>query len=367
MKVLVVNTVRFRLNGITSVIMNYYRNMDLSDVQMDFVVINEISDEYKAELINNGSHFYKLPRKSNPIIYMRELRKLLKQEKYDVIHVHGNSSMMILDLLPAYLEKVPLRIAHSHNTTCTHLKLHRLLKPLFKKCYNCGLACGQEAGKWLFDHNDFIEVKNGIDLDKYRYNEEIREEYRQKLGIKKDEILLGHIGNFIEQKNHEFLIDVFNDLCLKNDNYKLLLISDGALLDEIKSKVDVLHLNEKVIFLGKTTEPEKYLQAMDMFVLPSKYEGLPVVLVEAQAAGLSCLVADTVAREADLTDTLIFLPIQDTAIWVSEIEKQAQRTKTFVRVDECIKWNQKIKEAGYDIKENANYMCSIYKKVCEKC
>lgn len=365
MKVLIINTVTFRLNGMTSVIMNYYRNMDKTGMRIDFIVPNEITQEYRDELESNQTKVFCIPRKSNPIKYQKQIYEIMKKNHYDVVHIHGNSATMILELIPAKCAKVPVRIAHSHNTTCTHMKVHKLLSSVFHKLYTHAFACGQEAGNWLFQGKKFVELKNGIDLEKFAYNISVREKYRKAINAD-GRVVIGHIGNFINQKNHTFLIDAYAELLKKNPNYLLLLISDGVLLDEMKKKVSNLGIEENVLFLGKTTEAQNYLQAMDIFVLPSLHEGLPVVLVEAQAAGLPCLVADTVARESDLTDTLKFISIERTDDWVEEIEKQTQELEHRDRQQICTAWQEKIRKAGYDIKENANYMRLLYSEALEQ-
>lgn len=360
-KLLIINTVHFGLNGVTSVIMNYYRNMDKSNMKIDFIVINKISDEYRIELESNGSKIYQLPRKRNILKYQLELYKIIKKNQYGIIHVHGNSSTMLVDILPAKWAKVPVRIVHSHNTTCTHLKSHKILYPIFKKTYTHGFACGQEAGKWLFHNKPFIEIKNGIDLKKYSYNEQTRNIYRKKINAK-DNIVIGHIGNFVEQKNHSFLIDIFAELISKNSNYQLLLISDGYLMQQIKEKVHNLGLDNNVIFLGKITDVQNYMQAIDIFVLPSLYEGLPVALVEAQATGLPCLVSNTVAKESNLTDSLKFLSIDNTSIWVENLIKLSNENEldTYNRIEKSKEYQLKISNAGYDINNNANIMKEKY-------
>ena len=359
MKVLIINTVRFRLNGITSVIMNYYRNMDKRDVQTDFVVVNEISQEYCRELEADGCHIHLLPRKKNPLAYMLGLFRIMRRNRYDIVHIHGNSAMMLFDVLPARLAGVPVRIVHSHNTTCSHMKLHKLLLPWFRKCYTHGFACGQEAGKWLFGQESFVELKNGINLRAYRYDESVRKDFREKIHAG-EKIVLGHVGNFIEQKNHSFLLDWYAKLAGDNDNYLLLLISDGALLEPMKQKAEQLNLQDKVLFLGKTTEVPGYLQAMDAFVLPSLHEGLPVVLIEAQAAGLPCYVSDRVTPQADLTHSLTFLPIDDASVWSQRLAEETQRWKNSDRNRNCADWQQMIAAEGYDVTQNAGRLMQLY-------
>lgn len=364
MKVLIINTVRFRLNGITSVIMNYYRNIDKQELQTDFVVTNEISQEYREELESDGCRIYRLERKKNPLSYMYGLFRLMRRNRYDVVHIHGNSAMMLFDVLPAKLAGVPVRIVHSHNTTCSHMKLHKLLLPIFRKCYTQGFACGAEAGAWLFGQEPFVELKNGIDLTAYRYDENLRQEFRKMIQAG-DRTVIGHIGNFVEQKNHSFLLDWYAELAGDNDNYLLLLISDGALMEEMQEKAKQLGLDGKVLFLGKTTQVAGYLQAMDAFVLPSLHEGLPVVLIEAQAAGLPCYVSNRVTKQVNLTGSVQFLPIDDTTAWARCMTDMAERRAKTDRQQSCERWQQLIAAAGYDVTRNADRLKRLYKAYCD--
>lgn len=357
-KVLIINTVRFRLNGITSVIMNYYRNMKREDMLIDFVVHNEISDEYKKELSESGARVFRLPPKKNPLKYQKELRALLKKNRYDVVHVHGNSAMMLLDTLPCKQMGVKKIIVHSHNTTCNHVLLHKLLIPVFRMTYTDGLACGKEAGIWLFGNHPFTVLRNGIDLNKNTYDPQAREVFRRRLNAG-DRCVIGHIGNFIEQKNHVFLIDFYAELLKQNPNYLLVLISDGELMEMIREKVKSLHIEDSVCFVGKTTQVADYLQAMDVMVLPSLHEGLPVVLIEAQAAGLHCIVSDKVTKEADLTNSLCFLPLQEEA-WVQKLLEVDLEQFAVDRAELCHKWQMLLSEKGYDVTRNAQILKKIY-------
>lgn len=359
MKVLIVSTVRFRLNGVTSVILNYYRNMDKADMQIDFVVHNEISDEYRQELEGNGSRVFRLPRKKNPLVYMWKLYRLLKKGKYDIIHIHGNSAMMTIDVLPAVLAGTPVRIVHSHSTSCSHMKAHKLLLPLFSKCYTHGFACGEAAGRWLFGSKPFQIIKNGIELKRYSYDPALRQTFREKLGAE-DRTVIGHIGNFTSEKNHAFLIEAFSALLKRDRSYLLVLIGDGILMDDIRAKAAESGIEKDVVFIGKTTQVPEYLQAMDMLVLPSLHEGLPVVLVEAQAAGLPCLVSEAVSREADLSGSLKFIPIDDPAVWADAIEAAA--AKRLDRAQQYVQWQQCAAEAGYDISHNAVITKQLYQQ-----
>ena len=172
------------------------------------------------------------------------------------------------------------------------------------KYANLQLACSKEAGEWLFGNTQFIVLNNGIDVSKYVFNQNIREEYRKILGFS-DELVLGHVGRFSNQKNHNFLIDIFYEIIKINKKSKLILIGTGELENEIKEKVESLSLKEKVIFLGARADVNKIMQAMDVFILPSLFEGLPVVGVEAQASGLPCIISDTVSKDVKITDSVL--------------------------------------------------------------
>lgn len=362
-KILVINTVRFKLNGISAVIKNYYRAMNKENFIIDFVAIDEPSDEYRVFFEENQLKCFVF-HKRKIVNYFWGLVKLIRREEYDIVHVHGNSANMAIELLAVALGGVKIRIAHSHNTATMHPLMHKVLWPFFSKLCTIRLACGEDAGKWLYRDKMFTVLKNGIDSKQYLFSNEIRNMVREELGVQKDEVLLGHVGNFIEQKNHDFLIDVFSEAHKENSKLKLLLISDGMLMAKIKEKVHLLELDESVIFLGKTMMVQNYLQAIDLFLLPSLHEGLPLVLIEAQAAGLSCIVSDRVAREADLTNTGTYLPIDAVVPWVNVI-----RNYDYYQYDRKTSSEKNIfmiNEKGYDIRQNANELRHIYLKACEE-
>lgn len=363
MKVLVINTVRFKLNGISAVIKNYYQAMDKKNLQMDFVAIDDPSDEYRCFFETNHLKCFVFHKK-NIDSYFCKILNLCRKEKYDIVHIHGNSANMAIELFAVTLGGVKVRIAHSHNTATMHPFIHNLLWPMFSKLCTTRLACGEDAGKWLYRDKNFTVLNNGIQTKDYAFSEEKRNTVRKELGIQDDEILLGHVGNFIEQKNHSFLIDIFSEVHSENPKFKLLLISDGMLMPIIKDKVHSLGLDDAVIFLGKTLKVSEYLQGMDLFLLPSLHEGLPVVLVEAQAAGLICAVSNTVAKEADLTETSVFLPINSTAPWAEAVKKLGYKKRN--REEDSTNNIALIKEKGYDIEQNADKLRQIYVSECEE-
>lgn len=360
-RILVINTVRFKLNGIAAVIKNYYQTMNRDGLKMDFLAIDNPSSEYQSFFEENRCICY-VVYKRNIIKYFLNIVKMCRKEKYDLVHIHGNSANMAVELMATMFGGVKNRIVHSHNTATLHPLTHKVLWPIFFALCTERLACGKDAGKWLYRGNKFTVLRNGIETRQYSFSEGKRSDFRKRLDIGANEVLLGHVGNFIEQKNHGFLIDIFAEIHKKNSKFKLLLISDGMLLHVMKEKVHALGLDESVIFLGKTIEVQNYLQAMDLFLLPSLYEGLPLVLIEAQAAGLKCVISDTVSRETDLTQTSIYLPIDTIEPWVNAISKERYHTDERKIISEAN--IIKIKKQGYDIGQNADELRRIYVKAC---
>lgn len=361
MKILVINTVRFKLNGIAAVIMNYYKAMDKTNLEMEFLTIDEPIEEYKNEFARYSIKCH-VVKKSNILKYVSGIWKVVKEGEYDIVHVHGNSANMAIELLPCLLAGVKVRIAHSHNTTTLHPFAHNLLHPFFSMLCTERFACGQDAGKWLYRKKNFVEIKNGINLCKYSFDGDIREKLRKKLGVENCKVI-GHVGNFVEQKNHSYLIDIFYELLKKDSSVVLLLISDGILLPQIKEKVKSLNIEKNVIFLGKTTEVHKYMQVMDIFVLPSLYEGLPVVLIEAQAAGLQCVVSDVIDRKVNVSNSIDFIPLTNKEKWVENI---LDKDINVIKRSECsIRWQNELVESGYDIAENAKIMKRLYQKALD--
>lgn len=357
MNILIIDTVEFDLNGITSVILNYENHIDKTDICMDYVLTGMPFSDLKSQLEKNGAKVFVIKRNKTPLSYMWNLFKVIRQGKYEIVHIHGNSATMTIELLAAWLAGVPVRIVHSHNTSCTHPTIHKLLLPLFRRLYTHGFACGKEAGEWLFGERDFKIIRNGIDLERFSFSDSVRKEYRQKLNIV-DQITIGHVGNFVAQKNHMFLLSAFAEVLKVNQKYKLILIGTGPLENEVQQEIHRLHLDGRVEFLGKSFEVDKYLQAIDIFVLPSLYEGLPVSLIEAQATGLPCIVSDRVSRQVSLIDLVEFLDIESPMAWgerIIEVQPfEHDRSKNIQ------KYHEQIRRSGYDINYNARGLKALY-------
>ena len=350
-----------RKNGICVSQLDYYNNIDKEKFQIDVAAVHNNEKEMIEEYIKAGCRVIELPDRRKKIIqYLKKLKYLLKIEKYDIIHVHGSSTIMFLELGVAKKCGVKVRIAHSRNTTCDRLFLEKILRKKFDKTYNYAIACGEDAGKWLFKDKPFIILHNGKNLEKYRFNENKRKEYRKILNINDEEIAIGHVGLFNEQKNHNFLIDVFNEIAQNDTNVKLFLIGTGPKVDIIKEKVNILKLQDKVIFCGRVNNIEDYLQAMDVMFLPSLFEGLPNVLIEWQASGLSSIISDKITKECVVSDLVTFAPIDHgVEIWnnkYSEIKRFNNEKRKLISDFTC----EKLIEHDFEINHNSRRLEEIY-------
>ncbi len=305
--------------GVESAIMNYYRHIDRTKIQFDFICDEDSTNIPYEEIESLGGKVIIISPYQKIFKYIRELTKVLKEGKYKIVHSHINT----LSVFPLYCAKkarVPVRIAHSHSTTnkkeWKKNLMKQLLKPFSKLFATDYFACTEYAGRWLFGNKEFDKgnvyvLNNAIDVDKFKYDEKIRKLKRKELGIKDNQIVIGHIGRFVAQKNHTFLIDVFNEVHKQNKKTILLLIGQGPLQEEIKDKVNNLGLRESVMFLGQRNDVNELYQAMDTFLFPSLYEGLGMVLIEAQCSGLPCVCSAEVPKVAKVTKNLTFVSLKE--------------------------------------------------------
>ena len=275
--------------GVESVVMNYYRHIDRSKIQFDFICDEDSTNIPYDEINSLGGKVILIPPYQKVIKYHNELKKVLKDGNYKIVHSHINT-LSVFSLWAAKSAGVPVRIAHSHSTTNKKEKKKNLMKQVlkhFSKVFATDyMCCSELAGRWLFgdkeyDRGNVYLLNNAIDLDKFKYDENIRKEKRKELNISDDTLVIGHVGRFVEQKNHRFLIDIFNEVHKERKNSILLLAGQGPLVEEIHEKVNELGLNESVRFLGQRKDIDKLYQAMDLFLFPSLYEGLGMVAVEA--------------------------------------------------------------------------------------
>lgn len=363
MKILIIFSGLVSNEGISKSVLSYFKHIDKENLKIDFIVQNQPQNWMINEIECGGSNYYILNgRNRNVLKYIIELKKIIKENKYDIVHVHGSSTILCVDLLAAKLANVKVRIAHSHNTTCSHKFINNILRPIFDKLVTHRFACGIDAGKWLFKNKEFYVISNGKEIDKFLYNETNRNIYRKKLDLG-ERIVIGHIGKFNNQKNHTFLIDIFSELVKLNDNYILLLIGNGIFFNEIKEKVKKLNLENNVKFLGETNEVPELLQAMDIFVFPSKHEGLPGVLLEAKLSGMPIYASDVITEEVDICDDIEFISLDEIpSVWANKIYECSENDRKANR--EII--SAKFKLAGFDIKENSKELKILYNRFLER-
>lgn len=361
MKVLQIPTGGLFSDGILSCIVEYMTAMDKSGMDIRVLATNRAEESIVQRVEKSGCKVVSIPyRKKNIVKYFFALYRYIAKEKIDIVHVHGSSAIMSVELLAAMLAGCKIRIAHSHNTTCENKKADKMLRPLFEKIYTDAFACGQEAGKWMFGTEKFIVIPNGRSLQKYEYNGEKRIQYRNKLNISEDALVIGHVGRFNAQKNHEYLIRIFAELHKKYENAYLVLIGTGDTVDKIKRQAAELGLENKVIFTGAINNVPDYLSAFDVMLLPSLYEGLPLVVMEWQISGLPCIISDSITRECAITSLVKFESIQGPpAIWADDIEKLTIEDRN----DNKDKIFSEVKAAGYDIVEDAKMLKKLYMKL----
>ena len=363
-------------DGIPNYIMNYYRAMNHEIVQFDFMKFMNGGDFFDDEIKSLGGRVYEIDRNlpQGSKGYIKRLRlfyDFLKKNKYDVVHFHDCNGAKSLAVLVAKMARVPVRIAHSHSTDIEDRSffsklMHNCLKQVYPICATDYFACSQEGAYWLFpkrivNSHKVTILHNAINAKEFTYNESIREETRKELGIKDGQYLIGHVGRFDRQKNHEFIIDIFEKIVKKDNNAILLLVGIGKLEEEIKNRAKSLGIYEKIIFYGATKEVNKMMQAMDIFILPSLFEGLGIVNIEAQAAGLHCIVSDTVPEFAKINELLEFVSLKESA------EKWAEKILKYKGVECRRDTYREIVESGYDIAEDAKILMEFYLKRESEC
>lgn len=358
-KVLIVITTSFvPYGGLTTVMMNYYRAMNKEGLQIDFASTNEPEKTLLDELDRNNSRYFCLgKRKSNLLSYINKLHKLLAREKYDVIHVNGNSATMLFELFIAKMCNVQKRIAHGHSAQTSYPMLNNILKKIFNRTLTTAIAVSSQTGDWLYGENNYVVLKNAIDLDQYRFDNKIRMKTRERFNVN-DKYVIGTVGKLNYSKNHEFLIEIFKEIYDKNQNVHLLIIGGGELEQVLKEKVRGLDLMDAVTMTGMQLNVSEFLQAMDVFVFPSKSEGFGLSLVEAQASGLRCIASDNVPKETRVSDFVEYLNLESSSdVWIDKIVGVYDCDRENVSKQAC----ESIELCGYNIKCEAAALEKIYR------
>ncbi len=326
--------------GVESIVMEYMRQLDREKFELWLLVDSDSTLVPEHELSDLGVRLIWVPPYQKVAAYHKALYRLFREEKFDIVHAHINT-LNVFPLFAAWRAGIPVRIAHNHNTlgkgeTKRNIAKY-LLRPFAKVFPTTLCACGSYAGRWIYGSRaPFFVMPNSIDFreDEYRFAAEVRTAAREELGLT-DRFVIGHVGRFLTQKNHKFLVEVFAKIVEKEPKATLLLVGSGELLPEVKARVKELGIEDRVIFTGQRGDTARLYQAMDVFVFPSLYEGKPLVPMEAQLSGLPVLSADTVTREIIYDDSLVeFLPLTASAeVWADKALEMGRRAVNRQDVD----------------------------------
>ncbi|MBQ8472248.1 MAG: glycosyltransferase [Bacilli bacterium] len=355
------------IGGSQTMIMELYRNIDKKKIQFDFIIDKE-EKYFQKEIESLGGKVYVLPNYNgkNHFLYTRAWDDFFENHKeYKIIHSHVRSTAAIV--LKIAKKYGLITISHSHSTSNG-----KGISSVIKKIYqykiryiaNYFIGCSKESCIWLFgkkvaDSNKCFVLNNSINTEKFLYNSNIRNTIRKKYHLE-DKFIIGTVGRFVESKNHKFILEIFNEIQKNNKEAFLLLIGDESSLKcEIQNKIKDLNLEDKVLILTNRSDVNEFLQVMDVFVMPSIYEGLPVTLIEAQAASLPIVMSDTITDEVIITNLITKLSLEDDIkIWVQNILKY----KNFKRYNT----KKEIQASGYDISKNVNWLTEFYMKLGDK-
>lgn len=350
---------KMEAGGTQAFLMNLYRNIDRDKIQFDFLVEYEEKEFYDDEIISLGGKIYytKFRKTLNVIKFKKTLSNILKEHpEYKIVHIHATA---IGKICTDVAKKCGVKtiIAHTHNNSAVkdwkyYPKI--LLRKLYTKGPTDFFACSEDAGRYTFKNKKFTVVYNAIDIDKFLFKQEIREEFRKEFNIE-DKFVIGNIGRLHEQKNQSFLIDVFYEIQKRKDNAILLIVGKGPLENELKEKVSNLGINDKVYFLGNRKDIERIYQGMDVFVLPSLFEGLGIVAIEAQVSGLPVIASTGVAKEANITNNILNIDLSEPIdVWVEAICKTKVNNRKSIE--------DIVRKSKFNIKNNVKFLQEFYLK-----
>lgn len=353
-----------RIGGAENVAMNICRYLDKNKYQCDFLVFGDNVGDYENEAIELGSNIIHIPLPyDNYKNYYDNLKKVLKEGGYDIVHSHVllNNGLV---MKAAYDVNITKRISHSHSTDSGRkanfkYKLYEsIMKYLINKYSTHVLACGIDAGNYLYGKKFFLKkgviINNGIDTQKFKYDNESRNKITSEFDIEK-KLVIGHVGRLAEVKNHKFLLEVFYEFKKIEPNSVLLIVGDGELREAIEKKIESLGINMDVIITGLRLDVSDLMQAMDVFVFPSLYEGLPLTIIEAQSSGVKCLVSSNVTTEVKVTDLVTFMSLENQAeIWARKVLEISK----YQRFD----MSEELTEKGFDICTTIKELETLYEE-----
>ena len=358
--------------GIEQVVMNYYEAIDRSRIQFDFYVSSSSRHIPAEEIKSMGGGLYLMCGFKMPLRYLRTLTEQLRRNHYDIVHCHLGT-LSFIPLLAATRAGVPVRILHNHTTSGGKREFIRnmakaMFRPFAKMFATERFACSWHAARWIYGRvpvvvigetvpkNAAVVLRNAIDISKFRFDAGKRTSARREFGIASGTLLFGHVGRFCPQKNQHFLIDIFARIVKQHPNSRLMLVGEGADMEVIRARIITAGVAGKVILAGQRSDVDRLYSAMDCFILPSNYEGLGMVGIEAQCAGLSCLFSDKVPREVKITPMAQFLSLKTSAEdWAFAAINLARTKRRDASAEAAAE--------GYDINVEAEKLAEYYLKL----
>ena len=354
--------------GAETMIMNLYRNINRTEIQFDFIVHVTDKCDYDDEILEMGGRIYRIPHfcGKNYFQYKKAWSMFFESHpEYKIIHGHLRSTASIyLSIAKKYGR---ITIAHSHSTSSRGNMPEQFIKNILqlpiRHIADYLFACSDEAGKWLFGEksikaNNYKVIKNAINIEKYAFDEDKRNKMRKDLNIQ-NKFGVGHVGSFTPPKNHKFLIEIFYEICRKNENALLLLIGDGELRMQIEKQIEALLVQDKIILTGIVSNVNDYMQAMDVLVFPSIFEGLPLAIVEAQASGLPCIISDAITDEVRITSKI-------RAVSLSKRADEWADIAISVKTTERANVKHIIEKSGFDIRDTVEKLSLFYESIERK-
>lgn len=337
-KILIGYIIDGKKSGIDKYLLNMLKAIEGGDYQIDFLT-NHIDEGLQQQLAAYGSKLYEIPTLKHPVKQVKLIKKILKENAYEVAYFNISEAFNCTGLLASYLAKTPKRILHSHSSGCDSaskaryikIALHNIAKQFLPLWANAFVTCSDKAAEWMFPKRIVKKGKvelilNGVYAEKFAFSEEKRNQVRETMRWQDKKILM-HVGSFFYVKNHPFLLDIINNLKDRAQDYRLVLVGDGPLKPEMEEMVKQGGLEDYVEFLGLRSDVAELIQGSDMFLLPSHFEGLPLTAVEAQTSGTPCVLSANITRDAKLSEICEYASIEDVHEWVEKILKYHDYTK----------------------------------------
>lgn len=349
------------MNGISTVIQNYCLNLDRSQCEITIITGDPVADYFVNLYAEAGIELVNIHESmKQPQRFYSALFRELKKRSFDIAHIHGNSATISMELMLAKLAGIKVRIAHSHNSTCTHKAEHYVLKPVFNSLYTDGFACSDMAGQWMFGGRPFSVVPNGFDTRRFIFSDADRRAVREELGLGQ-RFVIATVARFNDQKNHPFLLKVFEEVAKQRSDAVLLLVGDGPNLGKVQEMIRQHPYGDRIIYYGTTSQVERIYSAADVFVLPTKYEGLGIVFIEAQINGLPVVTSDQVPAEVNITGRTKFFALTDAPA------KWAEGVLNVDSVNRNSFYEEHIAQIlTYDITNNAKELGEKYKAMVKR-